>query len=109
MIVQEKAIEQLERISSHLASIGEKENYTDVAIQALEQTIWIPVSERLPRQNEFIGNVCKYYLVQNEFGDMLVATYTNRGWIPINTMQALEYEVVAWKPLPIPYKKEEEE
>ena len=37
MTIQEKAIEQLERISRHLATIGEKEDYTDVAIQALER------------------------------------------------------------------------
>ncbi len=32
-----KAIEQLERISNSLASIGETVDYTDIAIQALEQ------------------------------------------------------------------------
>lgn len=37
MTIQEKAIEQLERISRHLAAIGEKEDYTGVAIQALER------------------------------------------------------------------------
>ena len=37
MTIQEKAIEQLERVSRHLATIGEKEDYTGVAIQALEQ------------------------------------------------------------------------
>ena len=37
MTIQEKAIAQLERISDHLSAIGEKEDYTDVAIQALEQ------------------------------------------------------------------------
>ena len=37
MTMQEKEIEQLERISRHLAAIGEKEDYTGVAIQALEQ------------------------------------------------------------------------
>lgn len=37
MTIQEKAIEQLERISEHLSAIGEKEDYTDVAIKALEQ------------------------------------------------------------------------
>lgn len=36
MTIQEKAIEQLERVSKHLATIGEKEDYTG-AIQALEQ------------------------------------------------------------------------
>ena len=37
MTIQEKAIEQLERVSNHLAAIGEKEDYTEIAIQALEQ------------------------------------------------------------------------
>ena len=37
MTIQEKAIEQLERVSKHLATIGEKEDYTDIAIQALER------------------------------------------------------------------------
>ena len=32
-----KAIEQLERVSNSLASIGETVDYTDIAIQALEQ------------------------------------------------------------------------
>ena len=29
-------------------------------------TRWIPVSEGLPKKNEYIGNVCKYYLIQDE-------------------------------------------
>jgi len=70
---------------------------------------WIPVSERLPKQNEYVGDVCKYYLIQDEFGDMHVATYTNIGWIPINTIYALGDEVIAWMPLPKPYKREVEE
>ena len=37
MKIQQKAIEQLERVSRHLATIGEKEDYTEIAIQALEQ------------------------------------------------------------------------
>ena len=32
MTIQQKAIEQLERVSRHLATIGEKEDYTGVAI-----------------------------------------------------------------------------
>ena len=37
MTIQQKAIEQLERVSRHLVTIGEKEDYTEIAIQALEQ------------------------------------------------------------------------
>jgi hypothetical protein len=67
-------------------------------------TKWIPVSERMPKQNEYVGNVDKYYLIQDEFGDMQVAAYTNRGWVPIHTIGAFEYDVVAWQPLPKPYE-----
>ena len=46
MTIQEKAIEQLERVSRHLTTIGEKEDYTGVAIQALEQECEDAVSRR---------------------------------------------------------------
>ncbi len=39
---------------------------------------------------------------------MQVATYTNRGWIPIHTIETIEYDVVAWMPLPKVYKVEKE-
>jgi len=70
---------------------------------------WISTSEKLPRKNEYVGNVDKHYLIQDEFGDMQVAAYTNRGWIPIHTIGAFEYDVVAWQPLPEAYKVESEE
>ena len=141
MTIQEKAIEQLERISHHLATIGEKEDYTDIAIQALEQKPcedsisreavkegsvmgmyhflgiddlpsvtpkkdgWIPCNVRLPKQNEYIGNVCKYYLVQDEYGDMYVARCTKKGWNPIDSLFFLD-DVVAWRPLPKRYEYE---
>lgn len=69
---------------------------------------WISTSEKLPRKNEHVGNVDKHYLIQDEFGDMQVAAYTNRGWIPIHTIGAFEYDVVAWQPLPKPYEEEKE-
>lgn len=110
MTIQEKTIEQLERISSRLASIGEKEDYTDVAIQALEQTRWIPCSERLPKENEYVDHVRKYYLVQNEYGDMFVASYVKKDyWEEIYHIGPVTDKIVAWMPLPEPYKAESEE
>ena len=39
----------------------------------------------------------KYYLVQNEYGDMLVARYTNSEyWEQIYRMQPIADEIVAW-------------
>lgn len=148
MTMQEKAIEQLERISRHLATIGEKEDYTGVAIQALEQECedavsrqavldylkylhgempeeefikalpsvtparkkeeWIPCDEKLPKPNELVDNVRKYYLIQDEYGDMHVASYLRNGWISIDSFYTLEDDVIAWMPLPEPYKVEME-
>lgn len=70
---------------------------------------WIPCSERLPKAGEYVGNVAKYYLVQNEYGDMLVARYTHSGdWEQIYQLKLYDDEIVAWMPLPEPYKKEGE-
>ena len=66
---------------------------------------WIPCDVRLPKQNEYIGNVCKYYLVQDKYDDMYVARYTKKGWNPIDTLFFLD-EVVAWMPLPKRYEYE---
>ena len=66
---------------------------------------WIPCDVRLPKQNGYIGNVCKYYLVQDCYGDMYVARYTERGWNPIDSLFFLD-DVVAWRPLPERYEYE---
>ena len=86
----------------------EYEEAVNMAIKALEQTRWIPVSERLPKENEYIGNVCKYYLIQDEYGDMHVAHLSNVGWIPMDSLKAIGDEIIAWKELPQPYKAESE-
>jgi hypothetical protein len=77
-----------------------------MAIKALEQeSKWIPVSERLPKAGEYIGDVAKYYLVQNEYGDMLVARYTHSEyWEQIYQLKPIVDEIVAWMPLPKAYK-----
>ena len=71
MTIQEKAIEQLERVSRHLATIGEKEDYTEIAIQALEQEpildkIRADVIARYPKNYagdpELGGSACEFSL-----------------------------------------------
>ena len=71
MTMQEKAIEQLERVSRHLATIGEKEDYTEIAIQALEQEpildkIRADVIARYPKNYagdpELGGSACEFSL-----------------------------------------------
>jgi len=71
---------------------------------------WIPCSERLPKADEYNGDVAKYYLVQNEHGDMLVARYTHSDyWEGIYQLKPISDEIVAWMPLPELYKEESEE
>lgn len=67
---------------------------------------WIPVSERLPKENEYVGNVCKYYLIQDEYGDMHVAHLSNVGWIPMDSLRAIGNEIIAWQELPQVYVPE---
>jgi hypothetical protein len=70
---------------------------------------WISVSERLPKADEYVGNVAKYYLVQNEFGDMMVARYTHSEyWVQMYQLKPIANEIIAWCELPEPYKVESE-
>ena len=65
---------------------------------------WIPCSKQLPKVN-------KYYLVQNEYGDMLVAKYIKKDcWEEIYSRHKLGAtdKIVAWMPLPKKYKTEME-
>ena len=74
-----------------------------------EQTMWIPCSIRLPKPGEYVGDVDKYYLVQNEYGDMLVARYTHSEyWEQIYQFTPIADEIIAWRELLQPYKTENE-
>ena len=104
-MTNEQHIENLKKLKSfHNGSYGAD---IDRAIEALEQTRWIPVSERLPEAGEYIGDVARYYLVQNEYGDMLVARYTHgEYWEQIYQLKPIGDEIVAWMPLPNAYELE---
>ena len=72
---------------------------------------WIPVSERLPIPNSVYEDVFVYYLVQNEYGDMMVATFVqfpggSRVWRQMYQDGAIMEDIVAWMPLPECYKGE---
>lgn len=64
---------------------------------------WIPCSEVLPKDE-------KYYLVQNEYWDMMIARYTHSEyWEQIYQLKPVKDEIIAWMPLPEPYKAERED
>ena len=73
----------------------------DTAIKALEQTTWIPVSERLPEEKIAVLVWCP------ERKNIYCACLEeNQWWIFGAYFQKVELEVVAWMSLPLPWKGE---
>lgn len=68
---------------------------------------WIPCSERLPKPNEYENDVRKYYLVQNEYGDMMVCSWDGHYWEQMYCNTPVKNKVVAWMPLPTPWSRKE--
>ena len=80
----------------------------DMAIKILEQTRWIPVSERLPEKNgRYLAYIIDKY---NKLRCIMTCKYYADGywkWYPDG--ECLSDDVVAWMPLPEEYKAESEE
>lgn len=92
----------------------------NMAIKALEQVTfkdlkkpnnnlqgWIPCSERLPEAGRF-----RHYLItlldeHSYMDDVYEAWYTERGWW-LGEELLLDGAVIAWQPLPEPYKEQTE-
>lgn len=73
---------------------------------------WIPCGERLPIPNGVLATEHVYYLVQNEYGDMMVATFIQfhggaRVWQQMYQYGAIMEDIVAWRPLPEQWRGEE--
>ena len=71
-----------------------------LVLDLLEQTKWIPVSERLPEEDDF-------YLVTAKVGNELIIDISE--YTPKTDFWDIPHEIVAWLPLPKPYKAESEE
>jgi len=85
----------------------------DLAIKALEQSEWIPVSERLPDDMQKVLVWFEYY----RYGDYncMYQTYgfcyvIDGEWSPLINGETgwQDARIIAWMPLPEPYKEEEE-
>lgn len=73
----------------------------DMAIKALEQTRWIPVSERLPEVGEKVLCHCQANIYE-------VLKLTVDGWYHDKNHCYMLGFVIEWMPLPQPYKGESE-
>lgn len=85
---------------------GEHHEFIKMAILALEQTQWNPVTEKVPRT---IGRYLTY--IENPHDSQLscitVCDYLRQRWWPDDKTVGSN-NVVAWMPLPNPYKAESE-
>lgn len=92
-------------IQGYLARYGKSHtNWHETLNEVIERLEWIPVSERYPK----IEDECKYFLITDDKGKVSVQKF----------LLSLEEEpqpyfsgmvnVIAWMPLPEPYKAESE-
>jgi hypothetical protein len=85
----------------------------ELGIQALKENTWIPCSERLPEEPKenpvFDGKYLEVYLVTTKYGsNEQDKVYPFRAfWNGINFTDGWRIlDVIAWMPLPEPYKGE---
>ena len=101
--IQEKAIEQLERISRNLATIGEKEDYTDIAIKALDQEHCEDAVSRKTVLNTLnrMNSVLDENRTVETYKELLTVCYNDlppvmpvrkKEWIPFTTRPLTEEE-----------------
>lgn len=77
------------------------EDALQLAITALQnQPVWIPVSERLPERGAQV-------LCCNKYGSVFVSCITAK--IKKSFYFGKHYDVIAWMPLPEPYRESEKQ
>lgn len=117
MNVLEKILEEIKKLKCNQDS--ENQDYITGYMSALstvegiiaeENDGWIPVEERLPNKREFQEVYCRNHYAAEFLVTIKGATrpttlyFRNRNWFD---EEGNYYSVVAWRPLPEPYKPKE--
>lgn len=108
----EEAIKELREASDSEVRYGDTDNHYDevmkrveafdMAITALEQTRWIPCTERLPKTNDiYLVSMHSYGLPTRDIDGYI--QQTDKKW------EVYGNKVIAWMPLPEPYMAESED
>jgi hypothetical protein len=76
------------------------ESMTSEVPSVVHMQEWVRCKDRMPKPNETVGGVSKYYLVQDIYGVIGIARYTTSGWIPARSrfILASHDAIVAWMP-----------
>lgn len=74
--------------------------------QLREQTRWIPCSERLPKDKETVLVTFKHFVSGNTIGLGSVILLRGKPHWHVREQSLGTYDVLAWMPLPEPYKGE---
>lgn len=114
---REEAIKDLDiiRFNPHWDELVNEEYWKELmemAITALQnQPVWIPVSERLPNEDEFIKSyrrnkyAAEFIVMIKGANKPTTLYFTHDGWWTDNMKD--RYDVTAWMPLPEPYRESE--
>ena len=94
-MTNEEAIKGLKAIRT--VHNGNYVEHIDMAIKALESQRWIPVAERLPE--DYIHVLCQFTL-----GGMGECYLAHGAFHVVGGLVMTCNEVIAWMPLPEPYK-----
>lgn len=112
---REEAIKDLDiiRFNPHWDELVNEEYWKELmemAITALQnQPVWIPVSERLPNEDEFIKSyrrnkyAAEFIVMIKGANKPTTLYFTHDGWWTDNMKD--RYDVTAWMPLPEPYRE----
>ncbi len=104
----DEAINELTQCYSFNSKTAEKKNKAiSIAIEALGKQRWIPVTERLPEENDYKSCIecldgAVWYFTKN--GTMGIGYYykSTKEWSTTNDLKT-DGKVVAWMPLPESY------
>ena len=86
-----------EELKNSVGDLAEDIKAFDMAIEALEKTRWIPVSERFPEIGQYV--LCSLIKAKDVKHRVIICEYKQEVWWSY---------VQAWMPLPQPYKAESE-
>lgn len=125
-MTREEAIQELQNCIELIRQDGQDYlderdfSLLDMAIEALHQTKWIPISEGLPEEHEWIGTKQfgttisdKVHITFDVNGERFVKTLClQNGELSDYEKRSMDafhkgWKMLAWMPLPEPYKEEQ--